>query len=195
MLDRCRTRNGDEQGSGAKIIKAVVCAKAVWLRYGAANIVAGLADFCSLSRNSEQCTACHADYVAEPCHFPAVDDRGHRCRNRRHAGDLRKKDGGRLALAEQALIGNLWRFRLFPAFARLAMGTPCRKGRSMSRLVFIARAIIIAAIIADCAAVGIVAYRWSVLSEAPGLKTWPSLIGLTAFIVFALIRVHDTSKQ
>ena len=67
----------------------------------------------------------------------------------------------------------------------------------MSRLIFLARAIIIAAIIADCAAIGIVAYRWSVFSAAPGAETWSGLIALTAAIavVFALFRVHDIFKE
>ena len=67
----------------------------------------------------------------------------------------------------------------------------------MSRLIFLARATIIAAIIADCVAIGIIAYRWSVFSEAPGAETWPGLIALTAAVavVFALFRVHDIFKE
>lgn len=63
----------------------------------------------------------------------------------------------------------------------------------MSRLVFLARTIIIVAIIVDCVAIGIIAYRWSVYSEAPGAETWSGLIALTVAIavVFALFRVRD----
>ena len=67
----------------------------------------------------------------------------------------------------------------------------------MSRFVLLARAIIIAAIITDCVAIGIIAYRWSVFSEAPGAETWSGLIALTVAIavVFALFRVHDIFKE
>jgi hypothetical protein len=65
----------------------------------------------------------------------------------------------------------------------------------MSRLIVLARAIIISAIIVDCGAIGFVAYRWFVFSEAPGTKTWSGLIFLTAAVVFALIRVRDFSKE
>ena len=67
----------------------------------------------------------------------------------------------------------------------------------MSRLVFLARAIIIAAIIADCVAIGIIAYRWGAFSEAPNAETWSGLIALTVSIaiVFALYRVHEIFKE
>lgn len=67
----------------------------------------------------------------------------------------------------------------------------------MSRLIFLARAIIISGIIADCVVVGITAYRWSAFSEAPSAETWSSLIALTAAIAvtFALFRVHDIFKE
>ncbi|MDE2184956.1 MAG: hypothetical protein KGJ78_18230 [Alphaproteobacteria bacterium] len=65
----------------------------------------------------------------------------------------------------------------------------------MSRLIVLAKAVIIAAIIADCAAVAVVAYRWLVFSQAPGAETWSGLIALTVFVAFALIRVHDISRE
>jgi hypothetical protein len=65
----------------------------------------------------------------------------------------------------------------------------------MSRLIFLARAIIIAAIVTDCVAIGVVTYRWFMFSEAPGVKTWSGLIGLTAAIVVALIQVRLFSKE
>jgi hypothetical protein len=70
-----------------------------------------------------------------------------------------------------------------------------RGGWHLSRLIFLARAIIIAAIIADCFAIGVIAYRWFVFSEVPGVKTWSGLVGLTVFVVYALIRAHDHSKE
>jgi len=63
------------------------------------------------------------------------------------------------------------------------------------RLIVLARAIFVAAIIGDCGAIGIVAYRWFALSDAPGAKTWSSVIALTAFIAVALIQAHDFSKE
>ena len=67
----------------------------------------------------------------------------------------------------------------------------------MSRLIFLARAIILAAIVVDCVAIAIIAYRWSMFSEAPGAETWSGLIALTVAIavVFALFRVHDIFKE
>ena len=66
---------------------------------------------------------------------------------------------------------------------------------AMNRLIVLARAIIIAAIVVLCAAIAITAYRWSVLSEAPGAKTWSGLVVLTTFVIFALIHVHDITKE
>lgn len=65
----------------------------------------------------------------------------------------------------------------------------------MSRLIVLARAIIIAAIVVLCAAIAITAYRWLVLSEPPGAETWSGLVFLTAAVLFALIRVRDVSKE
>ncbi len=65
----------------------------------------------------------------------------------------------------------------------------------LAHIVYLAGAFIIAAIIGDCGAIGIVAYRWFVFSEAPGTKTWSSLIALTAFIAVALIQTRDVSKE
>jgi len=65
----------------------------------------------------------------------------------------------------------------------------------MSRAIVLARAIIIAAIVGDCGAIAIVAYRWLALSEAPGAETWSGLIALTACIVATLIQVRIFSKE
>jgi|GEM_PF-1641562 len=65
----------------------------------------------------------------------------------------------------------------------------------MRRFIVLAKAVITSAIIADCGAMGFVAYRWSILSEAPTPKVWSGLVFLTAAVVVALIRVRDFSKE
>lgn len=65
----------------------------------------------------------------------------------------------------------------------------------MSRLIILARVIMILAIIADCGAIVFVAYRWTMFSEAPGAKTWSGLIALTAIIVASVIQVRIFSKE
>ena len=86
-------------------------------------------------------------------------------------------------------------FPPFPAFAELKRKVSYLTGWDMSRLIILASAIIIAAIIADCGVIGFAAYRWFVFSEAPGAKMWSGLIVLTAAVVFALIRVRDMSRE
>ena len=65
----------------------------------------------------------------------------------------------------------------------------------MSRLIILARVIIIAAIIADCGAMIFVAYRWYAFSDAPDATTWSGLIGLTAIIIASLIQVRIFSRR
>lgn len=65
----------------------------------------------------------------------------------------------------------------------------------MRRAIFLARAMIIAAIVGDCGAIAMVAYRWLAFSEAPGTNTWSGLIALTACIVAASIQVRISSKE
>lgn len=65
----------------------------------------------------------------------------------------------------------------------------------MSRLIVLAKAIIVAAIIGDIAAISAVAYRWVAFSQAPGVETWSGLMALTVFVIYALIQARSFSKK